>query len=313
MSAAANSSAGLLPSPCIGVCRLDEATGWCVGCGRAGEELFGWGELPAARQRAVWAELPARMAQLRRPVRVAPWGVTALMPKLRALTAAPGTVWSLGGPGASAEFMASPAAPVTVEDAGAGLLARHPEGAIAFTPKAGVRGFVRDSDEAGRELILARYRVGRRRPPAGVVTELGADEATLDPAARWHVRFDLGLGQPAYRFCVRTADDGLLATLRKAAGAAFTARLDLARALVAASPARVVATSAGRCEVTGPIPRAGEATPMGPHTHLLPDRLVPPGRFEAELGLPEGYLVEARIFARDEAWRAAGLDLDGEA
>jgi hypothetical protein len=44
----------------------------------------------------------------------------------------------------------------------------------------------------------------------------------------------------------------------------------------------------------------------------LPDRLVPPGRFEAALGLPEGYLVEARIFARDEAWLAAGLDLDAD-
>ncbi|MFP4270657.1 MAG: DUF6925 family protein, partial [Alphaproteobacteria bacterium] len=117
---------------------------------------------------------------------------------------------------------------------------------------------------------------------------------------------------PAYRFCVRTAEDGLLATLREATGAAFTARLDLARALVAASPTRVVATSAGRCEVTGPIPRAGEATPEGPHTHLLPERLVPPGRFEQALGLPEGYLVEARIFARAEAWQAAGLDLDGD-
>ena len=300
----------LLPSPCVGVCRLDEATGWCVGCGRAGEELFGWGELAAERQRAVWAELPARMAQLRRPVRVAPWGVTTLLPKLRRLTAEPGTVWSLGGPGASAEFMASPDAAVTVEEAGAGLLARHPQGALAFTPKAGVRGFVRESAEAGRELILARYRVGRRRPAPSVVTELGADEATLDPDARWHVRFDLGLGQPAWRFGVRTGDDALLASLRAAAGAPLTARVDLVRALVAASPARVVATSAGRCEVTGPIPRAGEATPEGPHTHLLPDRLVPPGRFEEELGLPEGYLVEARVFARDEAWRAAGLDLD---
>lgn len=312
MSTSANAVAGLLPSPCIGVCRLDEATGWCVGCGRAGEELFGWGELPAAHQRAVWAELPARMAQLRRPLRVAPWGVTALMPKLRALTARPGTVWSMGGPGASAEFMASPEAAVTVEDAGAGLLARHPDGAIAFTPKAGVRGFVRD-DEAGRELILARYRTGRRRPPAAVVTELGADEATLEPTARWHVRFDLGLGQPAYRFGVRTGDDELLAVLRAAAGTALGGCPDLARALVAASPTRVVATSAGRCEVKAAIPRAGETTPEGPHTHLLPDRLVPPGRFEAELGLPEGYRVEARIFARDEAWRAAGLELDDPA
>ena len=312
MSAAANTSERLLPSPCIGVCRLDEATGWCVGCGRAGEELFGWGELTPARQRAVWAQLPARMAQLRRPVRLLPWSVTALMPKLRALTAAPGTVWSFGGPGASAEFMAGPDAAVTVEDAGAGLLARHREGAIAFTPKAGVRGFVRESAEAGRELVLARYRVGRRRPPARVVTELGADEATLDPAARWDVRFDLGLAQPAWRFGVRSGDDALLASLRAAAGAPVTERLDLVRALVAASPARVVSTSAGRCEVTGPIPRAGEATPEGPHTHLLPDRLVPPGRFEEELGLPEGYLVEARVFARDEAWDAVGLDLGAE-
>jgi len=75
----------------------------------------------------------------------------------------------------------------------------------------------------------------------------------------------------------------------------------------------VVATSAGRCEVSAAIPGAGAATPEGPHTHLLPDRLVPPGRFEAELGLPEGYLVEARIFARDEAWRAAGLDVEAPA
>jgi predicted Fe-S protein YdhL (DUF1289 family) len=312
MSAVATTSGGLLPSPCIGVCRLDERTGWCVGCGRSGEELFGWGELPVERQRQIWAQLPARMAALRRPVRVAPWSVTALMPKLRTLTAEPGTVWSFGGPGASAEFMASPETSITVEQAGAGLLARHPQGAIAFTPKAGVRGFVRDSEETGRELILARYRVGRQRPPASVVVELGADEATLDPAARWDVRFDLGLGQPAYRFCVRTADHDLLSSLRAAAGSAFTARLDLARALVAASPTRVVATSAGRCEVRAAIPRAGEATPEGPHTHVLPDRLVPPGRFEEGLGLPEGYLVEARIFARSEAWHAAGLELGAE-
>ena len=312
MSAAPNTAGALAPSPCIGVCRLDDATGWCVGCGRAGDELFGWGELTEARKRQVWAQLPARMAELSRPVRAAPWSVTALMPKLRALTAASGTVWSFGGPGASAEFMASPSAPVTCEPAGAGLLARHPDGAIAFTPKAGVRAFVRESPEEGSELILARYRVGRQRPPASVVLELGADAHSLDPAARWDIRFDLGLSQPAYVFGVRTGDPDLLASLRAAVGAPFTTRVDIVRALVAASPTRVVATSAGRCEVSAPIPRAGDVTPIGPHTHLLPDRLVVPGRFEEALGLPEGYRVEARVFAADEAWRAAGLDLAHE-
>jgi len=48
----------------VQVCVLDPATGWCVGCGRSGEEIGGWiGLTPEARRR-VMAELPARMAAL---------------------------------------------------------------------------------------------------------------------------------------------------------------------------------------------------------------------------------------------------------
>lgn len=32
-------------SPCIGVCELDETTGWCRGCLRSGNEIAAW---PAA-------------------------------------------------------------------------------------------------------------------------------------------------------------------------------------------------------------------------------------------------------------------------
>jgi len=36
---------GMLPSPCVGICRLDDATGWCLGCARDTNELASWREL----------------------------------------------------------------------------------------------------------------------------------------------------------------------------------------------------------------------------------------------------------------------------
>ena len=53
-------------SPCVNTCTLDPVTGWCVGCGRSISEITGWGTRPASERRAIWAELPARMAALAR-------------------------------------------------------------------------------------------------------------------------------------------------------------------------------------------------------------------------------------------------------
>jgi len=51
------------PSPCTGVCRIDQATGWCKGCARTLAEIADWPRLPAAGRRAVLAKLPGRLAQ----------------------------------------------------------------------------------------------------------------------------------------------------------------------------------------------------------------------------------------------------------
>jgi predicted Fe-S protein YdhL (DUF1289 family) len=41
-------------SPCIAVCRLDPATGLCIGCGRSIDEIARWPDLDdAERQRIV--------------------------------------------------------------------------------------------------------------------------------------------------------------------------------------------------------------------------------------------------------------------
>lgn len=53
-----------IETPCVQVCVLDPATGWCVGCGRTGEEIGGWLGLTPRERRAVMAALPERMAAL---------------------------------------------------------------------------------------------------------------------------------------------------------------------------------------------------------------------------------------------------------
>lgn len=57
---------GPVPSPCVSVCRMDEASGWCLGCARTLTEIAAWGTLGDEARRAVWALLPARRAELRR-------------------------------------------------------------------------------------------------------------------------------------------------------------------------------------------------------------------------------------------------------
>lgn len=59
-----------IESPCILVCSIDMATGYCFGCGRTREEIGAWIGMTAEARRATMAELPARLATMeRRPRR----------------------------------------------------------------------------------------------------------------------------------------------------------------------------------------------------------------------------------------------------
>jgi uncharacterized protein len=53
-------------SPCVNVCRMDDATGWCSGCLRTLDEIAGWSSLGDEARRAVWARLSQRRVQWRR-------------------------------------------------------------------------------------------------------------------------------------------------------------------------------------------------------------------------------------------------------
>lgn len=51
-------------SPCVGVCKSDENTGWCFGCGRTNVEIEQWQELDHVKREGLAAELPDRVKQL---------------------------------------------------------------------------------------------------------------------------------------------------------------------------------------------------------------------------------------------------------
>jgi len=54
------SDATAVPSPCINVCRMDPATGWCEGCLRTIDEIAAWGTMSDDDKRAVWQLLEQR-------------------------------------------------------------------------------------------------------------------------------------------------------------------------------------------------------------------------------------------------------------
>ncbi|MGE3691180.1 MAG: DUF1289 domain-containing protein [Novosphingobium sp.] len=47
-------------SPCISICRIDPATGWCLGCKRTLDEIADWPILNPQRQRQVLLRLKDR-------------------------------------------------------------------------------------------------------------------------------------------------------------------------------------------------------------------------------------------------------------
>lgn len=51
-----------IASPCISVCRMDDARQYCVGCLRTLDELRAWGSSDEAAKRSIWQRVRERAA-----------------------------------------------------------------------------------------------------------------------------------------------------------------------------------------------------------------------------------------------------------
>lgn len=57
-------SPATVPSPCINLCQMDPATGWCLGCHRTIAEIAGWGRLDDTSKQQILLRLPPRRAAM---------------------------------------------------------------------------------------------------------------------------------------------------------------------------------------------------------------------------------------------------------
>ncbi|MGB4360374.1 MAG: DUF1289 domain-containing protein, partial [Rhodoferax sp.] len=63
LRASEQSFAQTVPSPCVSVCQMDEATGLCQGCLRTLEEIGQWGNADDTFKRVVWTRIEARLTE----------------------------------------------------------------------------------------------------------------------------------------------------------------------------------------------------------------------------------------------------------
>jgi predicted Fe-S protein YdhL (DUF1289 family) len=54
---------GAVVSPCVRLCTIDQATGFCAGCGRTLEEIGSWLSYDEQTRRAIMAKLPERRSK----------------------------------------------------------------------------------------------------------------------------------------------------------------------------------------------------------------------------------------------------------
>src|SRR5271168_4334099 len=128
----------MIPSPCIGICRIDDHSGLCVGCARTRDEIAAWRQMPQEELDRVWAELPARRARLGLGVHRIGWTIDDLRSFITATLQPGGGTWVSGVHGAVAEFCVGEDETLDIENSEHAVNASSPRGAISFSLSAPV-------------------------------------------------------------------------------------------------------------------------------------------------------------------------------
>ncbi len=55
---------GPVETPCIDICKINHATGYCIGCCRSSDEIARWASMSDAERRAIMDELDRRRVRL---------------------------------------------------------------------------------------------------------------------------------------------------------------------------------------------------------------------------------------------------------
>jgi predicted Fe-S protein YdhL (DUF1289 family) len=291
-----------LPSPCTGVCRLDGETSLCLGCGRTPSEIASWRSVSDKRRQEIWNALPARFERLGITIVRLPWDLNQIRDFIVSKLKTREGTWVLGCHGATAEFMTVQDEDCSLDLSGNTISAATARGALRFELPPNLRA-LQLRDAGSPQGIRAIFLVHPVAPPVGgaskTLTLVGPDTAVVVPANRGESFFDLGLGREDMRFCVRSSSEELTGDLAASTGFPLADILRLhGGALLSHSPDRIVETAIGRIEVKTRIPMPGQASPDGPHTHLLPGHLATGRATAPGIDIPDAYSLCATYYPR---------------
>lgn len=289
-----------ITSPCVGVCEMDDATGFCLGCGRTKDEITQWrDEAPSFRDR-IWQEIPDRLSEIGVSWMRLPWTNDDIKAFVIETLETKSGVWVMGASGAIGEFIMTDKAPVDVERDGDTVIGSTYGGRVRFDIHDRVRAISiahPDGDPDRSRIILAVSKSRGGLETASTLTPLGPDAGAIDPGAADESLYDIGLDREDVRFELRTDDAQDRALLERNVGKPFTDTIPaLVEGLSGRAPTRVIETMAGRMEISTPLPTAGNSPPMAPHTHLtlkyVLKQLAAPGGME----LPPIYAAGAIFY-----------------
>ncbi len=279
-------------SPCIGICKLDDATGYCLGCGRTGAEVGDWMAMSESQRDAVWAVLPRRLAQLSARVRLLPWVHEELVDWVRDSIVGRQGTWAVGAPAATAEFGSWGTAPINVRVAEGTIIAELPDAAFRLRITDKVRAFAFDE---GGPIVLGLPKGRAALPSLSAVGLIGPDAAAIDQDERGSPLFDMGIGQRYSRFCLRPREHALAEMLAEHIGHPSTeAWTRIQPRLQAADFVHVVESSAARIEVVSNGARS-ESGSGGAEVHVVPELLKSGDEIAPNLAPPD-YAAPIAIF-----------------
>jgi predicted Fe-S protein YdhL (DUF1289 family) len=284
----------MLPSPCVGICQIDERFGLCRGCARSRSEVATWAHAPLEMIDRVWAALPARRAHMGLRMHRLRWSLDDLRTfSVNTLRFGGGT-WVAGVYGAVAEFCVGDGEVISLHVGQQITRASSPRGAISLRLSDHVRALAFGASQNPAEsviIVLAVLREHATFVPHFGLTNLGPDVGSIRRSDRDEQLYDLGLGRIAAGFGIRTADLALTASLERCSGLGWPDVLSLiGAAIVQSSPTRIVRHSLGRIEVFTDIPLPGGEAPPGPHTHFLPSQLASRADLPPNLTVPDVYV-----------------------
>jgi len=193
----------MLTTPCTGLCRLEDQSGFCRGCGRTRAEIAGWRGADEAFRARVWGELPKRRAALGIALYRKNWRPEVLRDFVVA-SLRRGDVWSAGGAAFSAK-----GAEIRVE--GGAIRGVSPQGALAFDLDASVCAFAAGAGDDESVVLATPRKVVLPTTPG--LKRLGPDHGAARQQDRAGILYDLGLEAAGRTICLRTSTPEAIARL----------------------------------------------------------------------------------------------------